>query len=326
MVPPAGLADGTEVGACVVSRHHRRASGHDLAHLARGHLAAIGVDDAHLHHRRGATGVALGRAPDSVEGQHPHDLGLPVAGRLPGPGAGVHRHHVVPLRLAPEGPQGLEVVAALLIGVDDLVHGRAHDEGARAPLAFDQPADLLGVDPAGEDVGAREMEGGQRGHERGHVKERARVEVHVVRADLLQVGHDQVLEDDGRVAQEGTVGPAREGCGVELQDRGAGIDLDAGVLGRSRCQEGLVAPRSLVVVAQPEGVPTGLLPGLADGFADLVLLPDDHRGLDVLQDEGQLLGRLTPVDGTEHGACLGRGQDPLEHAVAVLSQPQDALA
>src|SRR5207237_8355835 len=98
VVPPAALADGTEVGPGVVSRHHRRASGHDLAHLARGHLAAIGIDDAHLHHWRGATGVALGRAPESVEGQHPHDLGLPVAGWLAGPGARVTRDHVVPLR------------------------------------------------------------------------------------------------------------------------------------------------------------------------------------------------------------------------------------
>src|SRR5947209_19216391 len=47
VVPPAGLAGGAELGAVVVSRHHRRASGHDLAHLARGHLAAVGVDDAY---------------------------------------------------------------------------------------------------------------------------------------------------------------------------------------------------------------------------------------------------------------------------------------
>ena len=83
---------------------------------------------------------------------------------------------------------------------------------------------------------------------------------------------------------------------------------------------------SLAVVLQPQGACGCLLTRLADGVADLLLLPDDDGGIDVLQHEGQLLCRLAPVDGTEHAARLGRGQQTFEDAVAVLTQPQDAVA
>ena len=77
---------------------------------------------------------------------------------------------------------------------------------------------------------------------------------------------------------------------------------------------------------QPEGLgPAGVTSG-AHRVADLGVLPDDDASVDVADDELELLGRLPPVDRAKDAADLGRRQQALEHAVAVLAQPQDAIA
>ena len=173
VVPPAGLALLVHAGAIEVAVHHCRTARHDLTGLAGRDLVAVGVDDAHLDRRGRAPARARCLAADGVERQHAHDLGLAVPRGLARPRARVDGDHVVPFRLAAECAQALEVVAAVRVDLDHLFDRRAHDEGARALLGVDEAAQLFGVDPAGEHVGAAEVERGECGHEGGDVKERA---------------------------------------------------------------------------------------------------------------------------------------------------------
>ena len=144
MVPAAGLAHGVQLGAVEVAVHHRGPAHADLARLAGGELLAVGAEHGDAHEGRRAAARADARL-QGVEGGHPHDLGLAVAGGLRAPGAVVDGDHGRPLRLAREGAQRLQVVAAVGVELDDLVDGGRHDEAARAPLLGDEPAQLLGV-------------------------------------------------------------------------------------------------------------------------------------------------------------------------------------
>ena len=121
-----------------------------------------------------------------VEGQHAHDLGLPVPAGMPGPRARVEGDHLVPFRLPAKRPEALEVVAVVLVGLEDLLDRRPDDEGAGAALRLDEPAELFGVDAACEHVRAGGDERGQRGHERRDVEQRSAVQVHVVGVNVGQ--------------------------------------------------------------------------------------------------------------------------------------------
>ena len=248
------------------------------------------------------------------------------------PGAVVDGHHGVPRLVAPEGAQARQVV--LPVGVDrhDLLGRRTHDEAVVAVLRLDDPAQLLGVDPAGQHVGAPHPEGGEGGHQGGHVEHRTGVQVDGLLGDALDHGHHHVLGQDRPVGQLGPVGDPPEGPGVELDHRGVRVDGDAGVRGGPRGQEGLVARVVPVdvsagpVVLQPEGLAGPEAPGLGDLGADLLVLPDDDLGPGVVEEGHELLGALAPVGRGEDRSELGGGQEALHQAVAVLAEPEHDVA
>ena len=66
--------------------------------------------------------------------------------------------------------------------------------------------------------------------------------------------------------------------------------------------------------------------GVVDGRADLFVLPDHDPGIEIVDDECQLLGALTPVGGTEQSPELRRREERLEHPERVLSEPADPLS
>ena len=75
---------------------------------------------------------------------------------------------------------------------------------------------------------------------------------------------------------------------------------------------------------EPQRLRARQLSRLPHGVADLLLLPQHDLRVDVADHELQLLRGLAPVHRAEDTAELGRGQQALEDAVAVLAQPQDA--
>ena len=181
----------------------------------------------------------------------------------------------------------------------------------------------------GEDVGPARQEGGQRGHEGGHVEQRAAVQVDVVGPHALDLGHERALGHEGPAREQGAVGAAGEGGRVHHEHGGGLVDgrRPDRWLGRRRPGRPRSRRRPSPSWLQPQGLRTGVGPGLAQGLADLGLLPeDDRRGRSRSIDEGELVGALAPVGGAEDGADLGRGQEPLEQAVAVLSEPQQPVA
>src|SRR5207248_11605642 len=58
----------------------------------------------------------------------------------------------------------------------------------------------------------------------------------------------------------------------------------------------------------------------------LFVLPDHDPGVDVADDELELLRCLSPVDRAEDAAHLGRREQALQHSVTVLPEPEDAVA
>ncbi len=325
MVPAARLTLLVELGAVEVAVHHGGPAHGDLARLARGELGAGGVEDGDAHERSRPSARACAGL-QGVERGEAHDLGLAVAGGTLSPGAVVDRDHRRPLGLAGKAPQGLEVEPAFGVELDDLVHGGRHDEGAGAVLLGDEPAQLLGVDPGCEDVGAPHQKGGEGGHERGHVEQWPAVEVHVVGAHSLDLGDQGSLEHQRPVREQGAVGAPGEGGGVHHEHRGPLVAVRAGIVLGPGGQEGLVAAGTLDVVADPQGLGPALVSRLAQGVADLRFLEEDDRRVAVADHEGEFGGTLAPVGGAEHRPELGRRQQALEETVAVLAQPQQPIA
>ncbi len=99
-----------------------------------------------------------------------------------------------------------------------------------------------------------------------------------------------------------------------------------GVVPGASGHEGLVSPLALDVVADPQCLGPALVPGLAQGVADLGLLVEDDGGIAVADHEDELGRALAPVGGAEHRPELGRRQQTLEQPVAVLAQPQQPVA
>jgi hypothetical protein len=60
--------------------------------------------------------------------------------------------------------------------------------------------------------------------------------------------------------------------------------------------------------------------------ADLGLLPDDDRCVEVVDHEGELFGALAPVGRAEHRAEPRRREQELEHAERVLAEPEHTIA
>ena len=115
--------------------------------------------------------------------------------------------------------------------------------------------------------------------------------------------------------------PAADGRGVDDQQRGIRVDVQAGVGRVAAGQERLVAVLGVGVVAQPQrglGTRAGG-PRRAYGAADLLLLPDHHLRAEILDREGHLRRRPAPVAGAHHRPDLGRGAEQLVDPEGVLA-------
>ena len=84
---------------------------------------------------------------------------------------------------------------------------------------------------------------------------------------------------------------------------------------RRRCRGGAIGPRSARVPGRRGWSPRPPRPATRS-----------TRGVEVVDHERQLLGRLAPVGGAEHRAELRRREQELEDAVRVLAEPQHAVA
>lgn len=136
----------------------------------------------------------------------------------------------------------------------------------------------------------------------------------------------EALADAGGVAEHRPVGSTTERRGVHDQERGVGVDRTITVHGGARVAPRLVAVGGVVVVAYPSGRAVHLAAGVVDGRTDFFVLPDHDPGIEIVDDERQLLGALAPVDGTEQGPELRRREERLEHPEGVLSDPADPLS
>ncbi len=263
---------------------------------------------------------------ERVEGEHAHDLGLAVAAGMAGPRARVDRDHLVPFRLRPERPQALQVVPVALVDLEDLLQRRSDDEGARAPLRLDEPAELLGVDAPREHVRPSGNVRRQRRHQRGDVEQRPAVQIDVVGVDVGKSPHHDSLCDERGVAEHGAVRSSREGGRVHQEELGRRVDVRTRVGVRRAAEERLVAAVAVGVVPEPPRRGAGELAGGAHGVADLLVLPDDDLGVDVVEDERHLVGALSPVRRAEHRAELRRRRQRLDDPERVLSQPEDPIS
>ena len=128
--------------------------------------------------------------------------------------------------------------------------------------------------------------------------------------------------------QHRAAGPAADRRGVDDQQRGIRVDVQAGVRGVAAGQERLVAVSGVSVVAQPQRGfgRRGGGPRRADRAADLLLLPDHHLRAEVLEREGHLRRGPAPVAGAHHRPDLGRRAEQLVDPEGVLAEPQDAVA
>ena len=126
--------------------------------------------------------------------------------------------------------------------------------------------------------------------------------------------------------QHRAAGPPADRRGVDDQQRGVRVDVQAGVRGVAAGQERLVAVVGISVVAQPQRGLAGRAgcPRRAHGAADLLLLPDHHLRAEVLDREGHLRRGPAPVAGAHHRPDLGRRAEQLVDPEGVLAEPQDA--
>ena len=140
--------------------------------------------------------------------------------------------------------------------------------------------------------------------------------------------HQQSLRDQRTGRQHGGVGPARERGRVDEQQRSVGSEVGVGIVGRPRRDERLVLTvvMRVAVVADPARGVGGLRAPGPDRRSDFLLLPDDDRRCQVVDDEGELVGLLAPVHGTEHRPDLAAREQQLLHAEGVLAEPRDAIA
>ena len=329
MVPAVAAAGLVELGTAPVPVHYGGPPGHDLPGLAVGKLAVVGIHDANLHHGRRPPVRADAADPQRVVRQHPHDLRLTVPTGVAGPAAGVGRHHRVPLGSGGRRPQRVEVVAPVGIRVSDLGKHRSDQERAGAALGLDQPAELLGVDASCEDVGAALYEGRQRVHERADVEQRSGVEVHERIVDPGEVPEHEALRDERGVAQHRPVRPAREGGRVDHEQRRPRVAVAEAEVVRlfrpTRGQHPLVSVVTGRVVLHPTSAGARSGARVTNVPADLLLLPEHDPGVEVVDDERELLGALAPVGRAEHRAQLGRGEQALGDAKGVLAEPQDPV-
>ncbi len=156
------------------------------------------------------------------------------------------------------------------------------------------------------------------------MEERPAVQVPVVVIDAQHAREEQALRDQRGVAEQRRVGAPVERRGVQREQRRRRIDGDLRVALLARRDEGLVA--RVDVVCQPQRLRAGLRLRLPRVVADLVLLPDHHGRVEVVDDEGELGGTGTPVGGAEHRAELRGRKQQLVDPEAVVPEPQDAIA
>ena len=146
--------------------------------------------------------------------------------------------------------------------------------------------------------------------------------------DVAQPGDRHAHGDQVGVRQHRAARPAADRRGVDDQQRGIRVDVQAGVGRVAGGQERLVAVAGPGIVAQPQRGLGGRADGprRTDRAADLLLLPDHHLGAEVLDREGHLRRGPPPVAGAHHRPDLGRRAEQLVDPEGVLAEPQDPVA
>ncbi len=267
---------------------------------------------------------------DPVEAQarerrHADQLGLAVPARLARPRARIRARDRVPVGLPSGGAQARQVVAAGGAGRDDRLDRRADDERAGAVLPLDHLAEHLRVDPAHEHVRAAGDERGEGVHQRSEVKQRAAVQVHVLVGGAGEVPVHEPLIDARGVAQHRAVRSPTERGGVHDQHRRRGVDRPVQVGVHPARQPRLVPVGTVVVVRDPPGRDRDQLPRRSGRRTDLLVLPHHHPGPEIVDDERQLLGALTPVDRAAARTELRRREQQLQQPKRVLPHPHDPV-
>lgn len=182
-------------------------------------------------------------------------------------------------------------MAGLAVQRDELRDGRGHQVGVGALLRRQQREQFLGDHAAHDHVLAAVHEGRDAPElvvadmEHGTGAEEGRL-----RADVPHPGRARAHGEQVALREHRAGLPAGDRRGVDDQQGGVGVDLGDGVLGRAGGQEGLVGVGALGVVAQPQRlvVAAEFGPRLGDRVADLLVLPDDDLGIEVLDGEGHL--------------------------------------
>ena len=261
----------------------------------------------------------------------PDDLGLPVAaGRARPTGSG--RGSIIASQSRPTdgGAQARQVVAAVGVGLEDLLDDRADEERAGAALGLDDAAQLLAVDAAEEHVGAADHERRERVHERAEVEQRSAVQVHVVAGRAGEVAVHQALGDARGVREHRAVRPAGERRGVDDERRRRRVDGDVEVgVARAGREERLVAVG--VVVGRRGWIHrAGRRRALARRPAPCRRPPPPARRRPSASrssiTNASSSAALAPVRRAEHRAELRRGEQQLEDAERVLAEPEHAVA
>ncbi len=123
--------------------------------------------------------------------------------------------------------------------------------------------------------------------------------------------------------EQRAVGRPTERGRVHHEDGRHRVDLDAGILGAAGSEQLFVlAP----VVLEPARVRLHLFARGLGRVADLFFLPHDHLRVAVVDHEPELGGALAPVRGAKDRAEPRACEQKLEHAVAVLADPQHTFA
>ncbi len=158
----------------------------------------------------------------------------------------------------------------------------------------------------------------------------------MVRVDAGPRRHQEPLPDERARGQHRGIRPAVEGRGVDEEQRRVRGRVGVGIVGLPGRDELLVLARiaspvacragGVGVVADPPRLVVRRGPTGPYGIPDLLLLPDDERGCEIVDHERQLVGLLTPVRRTEHRPDLATREEQLLDAEGVLPEPQDPVA
>jgi hypothetical protein len=116
------------------------------------------------------------------------------------------------------------------------------------------------------------------------------------------------------LGQHGSRWPIDDRRSVNHQQRIVRVDISGDRFGAVLGELSLVACRFVGVVLDPDRAVTCPRPRRRYLVADLFLLPHDHLGVEVLNDERKLVAGLPPVSGADHCAQSSATNHQLEEA------------